>query len=213
MCTRYFTDLSPELRPIIEAARRSPLADRMIQHFGRPIAREGEIRPTDIAAVIATTARGNPGYFPMVWGFTLPEKPNTRRSQPLVNCRVETAGSKPLWAESWQRRRCIIPASYYFEWEHITRPDGSTRTGDKYAIQPAGATVTWLAGLYRIEDGYPHFTVLTRQPGPELMKLHDRMPVILRRDGIAEWINPLTKPDAVKEIASGSITDVIIEKS
>ena len=208
MCTRYYVELSPELRPIIEAARRSSLSERMVHHLGRPAAREGEVRPTDIGAVIATTSRGTPGCFPMVWGFTSPAS-----GSPLVNCRVETAGVKPLWKESWARRRCVIPASWYYEWEHLVSPAGTKKTGDKYAIQPAGCTVTWLAGLYRIEDGYPHFTVLTRTPSPALARLHDRMPVILPSASIRTWISPSTPAETIKAIAGSSLTDMIFEKS
>ena len=208
MCTRYYVELSPELRPIIEAARRSVLAGRMVHHLGRPAVKEGEMRPTDIGAVIATTARGEPGYFPMVWGFTSPVS-----GAPLVNCRVETADSKPFWKESWTRRRCIVPASWYYEWEHFTTSSGAKKTGSKYTIQPAGSAVTWLAGLYRIEDGYPHFAVLTRTPSPELLRIHDRMPVILPESAINTWISPMTAPDQLKDMAAVSLTDMVAEKT
>ena len=42
-----------------------------------------------------------------------------RSSSPMVNARMETASTKPTFKESWERRRCIVPASYYFEWEHL----------------------------------------------------------------------------------------------
>ena len=86
----------------------------------------------------------------MVWGFTNPRE----GGKPLVNCRVETAGFKPFWRESWQRRRCIIPCSYYFEWEHYTTIKGEKKAGQKYMIQPTGALITYLAGLYDIEEGF-----------------------------------------------------------
>ena len=212
MCSRYFVDLSPELRPIIEAARRSSLAGKMVHDLGRPVVREGEIKPTDIAAVIAPDGKGRRSVFPMIWGFLLPDRKNTKRSQPLINARAETADSKPTFRECWQRRRCIVPASYYFEWEHFTKPDGSKITGSKYAVQPAGDTVAWLAGLYRMENGYPYFTILTREPGPEIGKLHDRMPLILPQNAIDDWIDPKTDAAAVKEIAAAALTDMIMEK-
>ena len=213
MCSRYYVELSPELRPIIEAARRSPLADKMVHKLGRPVIREGEVKPTDIAPVIAPNSKGNRAVFPMIWGFILPDKENTKRAQPLINARSETADSKPTFKECWQRRRCVVPASYYFEWEHFTKPDGSKKTGDKYAIQPAGVTVTWLAGLYRMENGFPYFTILTREPSGELSRIHDRMPLILPENVLEDWINPDTHPDDVKEIASSALTDMIFEKS
>jgi hypothetical protein len=81
----------------------------MVAKMGRPLKTEGEVRPTDIAPVIAPNNNHAPTVYPMVWGFTNPRE----GGQPLVNCRVETAGFRPFWKESWQRRRCIIPCSYY----------------------------------------------------------------------------------------------------
>ena len=222
MCTRYYVELSPELRPIIEEAKRSALADRMIHSLGRPLKTEGEIRPTDIAAVIATSPRGSRSVYPMIWGFVLPGKESVKRSGPLVNARMESADRKPTFRESWSRRRCIVPASWYFEWDHMPGdpyeeggkklPASGRRAGHKYAIQPKGEKVTWLAGLYRIEGPFPHFTVLTRQPEGAVSAIHDRMPVILETSQIAEWINPMTDPARVKEMAWGSLTDMSLEK-
>ena len=113
-----------------------------------------------------------------------------------------------------------MPASYYFEWSRartahemdpLTKPDGTKKTGVKYAIQPAGATVTWLAGLYRIENGYPFFTILTRSPVGELGKIHDRMPLILPENAITDWINPASPAETVKEISAAALTDMVME--
>ena len=81
-------------------------------------------------------------------------------------------------------------------------------------IQPRGARVTWLAGLYRIEerDGkrVPVFTVLTREPGASIRFLHDRMPVILPEDAVQDWIRPDGRPD---EILRRALTDMVYEKA
>ena len=132
----------------------------------------------------------------------------------MVNARVETASTKPTFKESWERHRCVVPASYYFEWEHlINAATGKAKTGDKYMIQPKGSAVTWLAGLYRIEDisgiQIPVCTVLTREPSEEIRFIHDRMPVILPGDDIEKWINPDSKPD---EIIKNAMTDMVFEK-
>ncbi len=212
MCSRYYVELSPELRPIIEAARNSSLAGRLVHDLARPVITQGEVRPADIAPVIAPDSRGAKAVFPMIWGFRQPDRENTKRSRPLINARSETADVKPTFRECWQRRRCIIPASYYFEWEHLIRPDGSKKAGARYAIQPAGASVTWLAGLYRMENEYPYFTILTREPSPQLSRIHDRMPLILPEELIHDWIDPHTTAAAVKEIAAAALTDMMIEK-
>ena len=105
---------------------------------------------------------------------------------------------------------CIIPAAYYYEWEHFKSPDGKVKTGDKYAIQPTGCTVTWLCGLYRIEEGYPVFVILTKEPTIELGKIHDRMPMMLPKDKIEDWINPSKNPE---ELIPYALLDMVTEKA
>ena len=58
MCTRYYMELSPELRPYIEAAGRSPLYTKMMVKLARGMVTEGEEKPGDIAPVIATSQKG-----------------------------------------------------------------------------------------------------------------------------------------------------------
>lgn len=209
MCTRYYMELSPELRPIIEAARISGLTSKMVDKLGKPLKTEGEIRPTDMVPAIAPDKNGRYSIFPMVWGYRLPGL-----DRPVVNARIETAPQKEIWKEGWNSHRCIIPASYYFEWEHHKTASGKTRAGDRYAIQPRGSDTTWLAGLYRIETyrglSFPVFAILTRIPTEELSAIHDRMPLILPKGMVEEWIKPDSAPE---EIIKTALSDMIIEKS
>jgi len=185
MCCCYWTDRSPELREIVEEMNRSPLVEKW--HRSCAVRTFGEIRPGDVAPVIAPNRAGKRAVFPMKWGFS--------GRTLLLNARTETAAQKPTFRDAWKRNRCIIPASWYYEWEHLTGSDGSRKTGDKYLLQPEGSTVTWLCGLYRIEDGLPVFTVLTREAGEEIRFLHDRMPLILPEHLTDVWIRPDTRPE------------------
>ena len=207
MCTRYFMDDAPsELTEIMEAVKRSPLSDKFIRKFGRPVVTSGEVRPTDIAPVLAPNKNGKRSVYPMRWGFTNPNHNST-----IFNARAESAGQKPTFRDAWKSHRCIVPASYYFEWEHFKSPDGSrTKTGGKYIIQPQNAAVTWLCGLYRIEDGFPVFVILTREPGASVAAIHDRMPLILPQEKIDEWIDPSADPNQVSEFA---LTEMVAEKA
>lgn len=209
MCGRYFiAEEDEELAEIGEKARKSLLADKVYRELGSPIHTVGEIRPTDVAPVIAVNRKGIRSIFPMRWGFTLPG-----RDTPIINARVETAAQKPTFKDEWARRRCIVPASWYFEWEHLVRNDGRKATGDKFMIQPNGSTHTYLCGLYRFEgnSSVPVFTILTREPGSdELKKIHDRMPLIMPRERIDAWIDPHADPSALLADAQ---TDMIMEKT
>ncbi len=206
MCTRYALEKDlPELKEIIDIAIRSPLTDRFIDTHARRFITDGEVHPTDIVPVIAPNSKGERYVFPMQWGFLARDG---KRS--LFNARVESAMVKPTFRDAWKSHRCIIPASYYFEWEHFKSPDGKVKTGDKYAIQPTGCTVTWLCGLYRIENGYPVFVVLTKEPTEKLSAIHDRMPLMLPKEKIDTWINPSSDPSLIIPFA---LSDMVIERA
>jgi putative SOS response-associated peptidase YedK len=209
MCCRYYMEMSPELRPIVEEMNRAPLSSKMRDRLGKPLSTEGEVRPTDIVPVIAPSPSGNRKVFPMLWGFTAKGV-----DRPVVNCRVESASEKPLWKDAWAKHRCIVPASWYFEWEHLLTPSGKSKTGDKYMIQPRGAEMCYMAGLYRIEEfrdlKYPVFAILTRTPSQELSRLHDRMPLILPASSIDSWIQPDADPSV---LAKAAVTDMVFEKA
>jgi putative SOS response-associated peptidase YedK len=192
------------LREYANIAAQSIIHAQFIRSVPKPLKYRGEIRPADIAPVIATSKRGNKACFPMLWGF------NMERHSLLPNARLETAGVKPLFQGAWKSHRCVIPASWYYEWEHFLRPNGKKETGDKYLIQPKGDSRTWLCGLYRLEEGLPHFVVLTRPPSEEISFIHDRMPLMLREKDVDEWISPDAKPD---EIAYRAVTDLHFEKA
>ena len=141
----------------------------------------------------------------MKWGYT-----GYTGKGLLMNARSETAAEKPTFREDWARHRCIVPASWYFEWEHLPGKNGRKQTGDKYRIRPKDASMTWLCGLYRIENGLPVFVVLTREPGESIRFIHDRMPLIMPEDLTGEWIRPAARPE---DLLPHALTDMRFERA
>ena len=187
MCCRYYIDPDSEVEPYIRAAERSPLKERLERGLSKPMLTSGEVRPTDLVPVIAPDKSRIPTVFPMVWGFHLPDS-----KVPIINARVETAHEKTTFRDSWENRRCVIPASYYFEWEHLTTASGKKKTGEKFRIQPKESGIIFFAGLYRIEEikgvKVPVFTILTTEAAEEIRFIHDRMPVMLAEDDADRWV-------------------------
>ena len=118
----------------------------------------------------------------MRWGFAL-------NGALIINARSETAANKPLFCESMARRRCLVPASHYFEWE---KRDGGRM---KYAI--GAGRMIYMAGLYRQEDGVAAFVILTRPPAEPIAFIHNRMPVILPPACHEAWLQGEDAPAAL----------------
>lgn len=170
MCGRYFIDEddpTDELMQIIEAVNRRS-AD---------VKTSGEIRPTDTIPVLANTPALQPSAYAMRWGYTMPD------GTPMFNARSETEASKAMFKDGMAQRRCIIPASCYFEWEKR----GKERI--KYAIAPEDSRMIYMAGIYRKEGNRAACTILTRAPATEIAFIHDRMPVILPAEAVRDWLN------------------------
>ena len=112
----------------------------------------GEVNPGDVAAVIASNRKLEPQAFGMKWGYSLPD------GKLIFNTRSETAAKKAMFSDGIRQRRCLIPADYYYEWQ---------KTGQgkqKYKLALGDADGFFLAGIYRIEQGRPVLSILTKEP-------------------------------------------------
>ena len=173
MCGRYYIaeeDTAEDLKRIIEEVNRRYNDDPSIKT-------SGEIRPTDTIPVLANSPTLMPGVYAMRWGYTMPD------GSPMFNARSETAASKAMFKDGMTQRRCIIPASFYFEWEKR----GKERI--KYAIGPEGSSMLYMAGIYRKEGNRAACTILTRDPAAEIAFIHNRMPVVLPAEAVSDWLN------------------------
>ena len=200
MCGRvYMAPANPELRELVKEMNRSRLAGCFRKNDDEQLNAEGEICPSAVLPVLASNKAGERRVFPMKWGFS-------QRGRLLINARAETAADKPTFRESWLKHRCVIPVSWYFEWEH----DEKKKAGQKYALKPEIPGLVMLAGLYRMEEGIPAFVILTRPADEKLVWMHNRMPVMLPLQEAKNWIRPDTDPEAS---ILRSLTDIRWQKA
>ena len=181
MCERYFLPPSDADEALaVYLAQAAPRAARL-----RVVLRQsGEVRPGDVAPVIAMNAmRRAVGAFPMRWGFRHPA-----RGVPVYSARCETAAEKPLFCTSTADRRCLIPAAGYFEWQ---KADGRKV---KFVFSAESGEPLYLAGLYlrSSHEKLPFFVILTRDAEANLRTVRTRMPVVLPKSRMAEWLSPET---------------------
>ncbi|MBQ7600303.1 MAG: SOS response-associated peptidase family protein [Clostridia bacterium] len=189
MCVRFFVDDEDrELRPYLESAGSSRLLKEYEKRNGRAAGMRGEIRPSDAACVTACSRTGKTAAYPMKWGYDIHGR------SICVNARCETAAQKEMFADGWRFRRCIVPSSWYYEWQHYEDDRGIKRTGQKYAIKTDRERLTWLCGLYRLREDVPEFVILTRPAAGAVSEIHDRMPVIMPGLWAFEWVMPDADP-------------------
>jgi putative SOS response-associated peptidase YedK len=107
-----------------------------------------------------------------------------------INARAEEVASKPAYREAMKRRRCLIPADAFYEWQRLgaraKRPFAFALTsGEPYAF--AGLWDRW-----KPEEGpaLETFTIITTDPNEVAGKVHDRMPVILDPRDYNRWMEP-----------------------
>ncbi len=180
MCGRYYLDDEIRDERLSEQIKQ---AMRIATKISAPMKTSGEIRPTDIAPVIAPSALNRRiGAFPMQWGFNHPTK-----GMLVFNTRMETATEKDLFVSSIDERRCLIPASGYYEWKKIDR-----NKKERYIFNAENREPLYLAGLYirtSEEHRLPCFSILTQDAESEIKVIHPRMPVIVPYSRAEEWLS------------------------
>jgi putative SOS response-associated peptidase YedK len=106
----------------------------------------------------------------------------------MINARAETLREKPAFRRLFERKRCMIPADGFYEWKQMDRGKQpmriTMRDGEPFAF--AGLFDTWTS-----PNGQKLHTctIITTQPNEVVADIHDRMPVILRREDESIWLD------------------------
>jgi putative SOS response-associated peptidase YedK len=135
------------------------------------------IAPTQEILTVAVRDDGTRAVMPMTWGLV----PFWMRSapRPQINARVESARTSPMFRGA---ARCLIPATGFYEWRNKAPMHIGLASGELFAF--AGL---WVKGP---REGLPSATILTCAPNSLVESIHNRMPVILRPEDEAVWLDP-----------------------
>ncbi len=171
MCGRYFLNIALDE---LENRYGISLIPKELKDY------QGEIFPSNQAPVLYNKD-DNKKIGLMNWGFQ-PSYTNNL----IINARSETVHKKNLFKESFHRRRCIIPANGFYEWEE---KDGAKI---KQFIELKNDSIISLAGIFNQFkiDGEEKlsFCILTKDAPQELMNIHDRVPVIIKKKFEDNWL-------------------------
>ncbi|MGW4571706.1 SOS response-associated peptidase [Streptomyces tendae] len=202
MCGRYVSTRGPD-----DLARQFQIAD---QDLGDPLAPSWNVAPTDeVWAVLERPPRDASTGAPAArhlrrlrWGLVPSWARDTKIGARLINARVETVHEKPAFRRAFARRRCLLPADGFYEWQRIEdRETGRTRK-QPYFIHAADDQVMALAGLYEYwrdpdarHDDDPSAwlttcTIITTEATDAAGRVHPRMPLTVADEHYDVWLDP-----------------------
>lgn len=197
MCGRYVSVSTPEQLAIEFGVDKVATPDQG-QRFN--------VAPTlDVYAVIEREDRRRLGT--MRWGF-VPHWSTTLKGRTPINARIETVATNGMFARSFERRRCILPADGFYEWQ---QRDGMDRKQPWFIHDPDDRPLAF-AGIWtvwrdpEVEDPEPVFSaaIVTTEAKGEMVQLHERMPVILPQNLHHDWLTATDKqaPHLLRAIES-----------
>ncbi|HTP63256.1 MAG TPA: SOS response-associated peptidase [Burkholderiales bacterium] len=177
MCGRY--NIIPDARAFVDAYQ---IIFEILN--GEP---RYNISPGTEQVVMRVGRNGRTAQF-MHWGLVPYWAKDRAIGAKLSNARSDTISVKPAFRSAFRERRCLIPASGYYEWK--------SAAGKKYPylFRMRNEEPFAMAGIWEHWEGPPgvihSFAVITTEPNALAATIHDRMPVIIPKERHEEWLNP-----------------------
>jgi putative SOS response-associated peptidase YedK len=161
------------------------LADELLALAASP-----KLAPTDRVPIIVQQPGSPPQLVQARWGFiphwwSKPELPRL-----AFNARSEEAAAKPMWRDALRSARCLIPATTWFEWQHLHAAKLP------HALTPDDGRGFMFAGLWSLwrsrKEAEPMTTcvILTTEASAPVRSVHERMPVVLAPSAWSAWLDP-----------------------
>ena len=177
MCSRYFLDADGN----VIAYTFAVVADERIH-------KRFNIAPTQQAPVVRLARDGTRSLAMLRWGLVPYWAKDLSAGTKMINARCEGVETQPAFRAAVEKRRCIVPATGFFEWK------GVAGRKQPFAITLPGRHVFGFAGLWERwkpregGDAVETFTIVTTDANAAVAEVHDRMPVILPKESEEAWL-------------------------
>jgi putative SOS response-associated peptidase YedK len=160
----------------------------VFEEHGPSLPPRWNIAPTQLAPVVRA-AGGGREVASLRWGLTPSWAKDLAFGAKCVNARSETAAAKPAFRSALRARRCLVPATGFYEWtKGPPKRAFLFRREDRAGFALAGLWESWTdRGTGEVVDT---FAILTTAANPLVLPVHERMPVVVPRARWAAWLDP-----------------------
>ncbi|QTZ95763.1 SOS response-associated peptidase [Streptomyces auratus] len=199
MCGRFVSTRSPQdLASVFDVTRWDP---------GRALDPSWNVAPTDDVWSVLERVERETGEItrqlrPLRWGLvpSWAKSPNTGAK--MINARAETVAEKPAYRRAFAKRRCLLPADGFYEWQNVAATKTAKARKQPYFISPEDGQVMALAGLYEFwrdpaveEDDaagawWATCTIITTEATDAAGRVHPRMPLAVAPADWSAWLDP-----------------------
>ena len=162
------------------------------------------IGPTQPVHGIVGASGGERKWYELKWGLVPRWATDHAMATQLINARVETVHEKPSFRAPFRDRRCLIPASGYYEWKR----SGSGK--QTYHIRSVEGRILAFAGLWEQWQGRDGLvvescTIITQPAHPDIEEIHGRMPLMVDPDHFDLWLDrSITTPEGLIAVLNGA---------
>ena len=150
--------------------------EKIAGKIDRKNAKIGDVHPSEPALVLRADHDSVVADV-LKWGYA-----SAGNHTLIFNARTETVRERPMFRYDFEARRCLVPACKFYEWK-----DTGAKKKEKYEFFTP-EEVLYLAGIYHKDPEGDRFTILTREAEWCMTGIHSRMPLILRKENMEEWL-------------------------
>ncbi|GAA2591433.1 SOS response-associated peptidase [Streptomyces tubercidicus] len=199
MCGRFVSTRSPQdLADVFDVTRWDP--DRALEP-------SWNVAPTDDVWSVLERVERETGEItrqlrPLRWGLVPSWAKSLKTGAKMINARVETVAEKPAYRRAFAKRRCLLPADGFYEWQTVAATKTAKSYKQPYFISPEDSQVMALAGLYEFwrdpaaeDDDAPGAwwttcTIITTEATDAAGRVHPRMPLAVAPADWSAWLDP-----------------------
>jgi len=177
------------------------------------------IAPQTFQPIVRLDHEGQRELTVMRWGLVPYWAKDSKIVFSTINAKAETVATSPMFREAWKRRRCLVPAEWFYEWAKL-----DAKTKQPYVIALKDESLFAFAGLWEkwknksTGEQLHTYSIITTDPNELMEPIHDRMPVILHRKDYERWLAPadpaylpvdLLRPFPAEEMTAWKVSSAV----